>query len=529
MKKILPLTLALALLLSLLAGCACNHQWREAACDTPKTCSLCGTAEGTAPGHQWTDATCTAPKTCTVCHKTEGSPLSHDWQGGSCETPNTCTLCGAADTAPGHQWTEATCTAPKTCSVCSATEGSPSDHDWKYATTAAPKTCRGCGITEGDPISTDPRFQTEECESLFGTWIFRESSFLEVFIFANDGTLLTYEGGYGTTEWVYYVQDTTLYLAESWDSEFDTVEIAFANDQVIMDFGESIAYDRYSDSMLLQGPDGRFDPSAGQDLLGTWRQTIEDTYEITILYGFAGDGKLHMTLSMSGQKEEYELAYYAEEGKFYYASCWYDDFTCVEYRIEDGKLLWTENGATESLTRYKAPGEADDRFNADLCRPLFGTWSTSYVVDGESELGFEVPGQSLDYTAYMEFTFREDGTYLMKGSFEEESLMRVLRLYTIESIYTSYAEMGYDRAATDTIILQNFGVSVEEYVDAALAETSIDDYNQEIVGVYYVENGKLYDAESWDADMDISSFTVEGNTLILVDDEDGITLEFTRQ
>jgi len=49
-------------------------------------------------GHEWNDATCTKPKTCTVCHLTEGRELK-------------------------HRWTAATCSAPQTCSVCKITEG----------------------------------------------------------------------------------------------------------------------------------------------------------------------------------------------------------------------------------------------------------------------------------------------------------------------------------------------------------------------------------------------------------------------
>lgn len=77
--------------------------------------------------HEWEDATCTTPKTCTKCGKTEGEPLGHTWQ-------------------------EATCTAPKTCSVCGATEGKASGHDWQAATTTKPVTCTKCGLTRGNPL-----------------------------------------------------------------------------------------------------------------------------------------------------------------------------------------------------------------------------------------------------------------------------------------------------------------------------------------------------------------------------------------
>lgn len=63
-------------LCAFLSGCGCKHEWQEATCDTPKTCSLCQTTDGEAMGHNWTNASYTTPKTCSVCKKTDGSKLS---------------------------------------------------------------------------------------------------------------------------------------------------------------------------------------------------------------------------------------------------------------------------------------------------------------------------------------------------------------------------------------------------------------------------------------------------------------------
>ena len=59
---------------------ALGHDWNEATCESPKTCSACGATEGSALGHTWVDTTCTAPKTCSVCDKTEGEALAHDYK-----------------------------------------------------------------------------------------------------------------------------------------------------------------------------------------------------------------------------------------------------------------------------------------------------------------------------------------------------------------------------------------------------------------------------------------------------------------
>ena len=54
-----------------------NHDWQEAGCTTPQTCSYCGKTKGEIEGHKWQDATCTTPKTCSVCKKKNGEPAGH--------------------------------------------------------------------------------------------------------------------------------------------------------------------------------------------------------------------------------------------------------------------------------------------------------------------------------------------------------------------------------------------------------------------------------------------------------------------
>ena len=133
-------------------GEALGHDWDDATCTTPKTCSVCKVTEGNALGHDWDDATCTAPKTCSVCKVTEGDALGHKWTAATCTDPRTCSVCSAKEgSSLGHQWTPATCTDPKTCTRegCGVTEGSALGHKWSDATCTTPKTCSVCKVTEG--------------------------------------------------------------------------------------------------------------------------------------------------------------------------------------------------------------------------------------------------------------------------------------------------------------------------------------------------------------------------------------------
>lgn len=293
-KKITLLALVLCCVL-VLAGCGCEHEWVEADCVTPKTCSLCEETEGEALGHTWEDADCLNPKTCAECGETEGEAL-------------------------GHTWIDATCAAPKTCEVCGETEGEALEHTWIDATTEAPKTCEVCGETEGERIITDERFTTAEAAALFGSWAGEitisgelmgiegfddDVAYLATFTFENDGSysmhldladetafiasMQTYmedlmysqlaEVGYdaeaadaamvatygmsvseyvayalaemdfdalleeATYNGVYYVEGTTLYGADSWDSTFGADTFALEGDVLSVStelLGESV-------------------------------------------------------------------------------------------------------------------------------------------------------------------------------------------------------------------------------------------------------------------------------------------------
>ena len=131
-KNFILVTTMLTACLSL-TGCHLNHEWQEATCTQPRTCTIGGETEGEPLGHTWVDATCTEAKTCSVCGETEGEPLGHTWADATCTEPKTCSVCGETEGEPlGHTWADATCTEPKTCTVCGETEGKPINHNIDY-------------------------------------------------------------------------------------------------------------------------------------------------------------------------------------------------------------------------------------------------------------------------------------------------------------------------------------------------------------------------------------------------------------
>ena len=143
--KFLVLTMLLVIAIAAFAGCAkpVEHNWTEATCTAPKTCTDCGAVEGEALGHTeqiiaGKAATCTETgltegKSCSVCNATivaqeEIPALGHSYMF-PCDAH--CQVCGelgnenAAHTIVAVEAKAATCTATGNvaywyCSDCGA-------------------------------------------------------------------------------------------------------------------------------------------------------------------------------------------------------------------------------------------------------------------------------------------------------------------------------------------------------------------------------------------------------------------------
>ena len=120
----------------------CTHSWVAADCETPKTCSICGTTDGEALGHTEEIDAAVAP-TCTATGLTEGK---------HCSVCNKVLVAQTEVAASGHTWADADCETPKTCSVCGATDGEALGHTEVIDAAVAP-TCTATGLTEGKKCS----------------------------------------------------------------------------------------------------------------------------------------------------------------------------------------------------------------------------------------------------------------------------------------------------------------------------------------------------------------------------------------
>ena len=151
MKKILTLCVLLVAFCAFLTSCGkkCKQHVYDNACDV--TCNKCG--EERTVTHDFADADCLGPKTCTVCGKTEGSALGHEWTTPDvdlCEVRSTCSICGATDGENKEHTPENDdndCSTALNCGVCgkeilAAGEHSPEKDDGNCTTE---QKCTVCG------------------------------------------------------------------------------------------------------------------------------------------------------------------------------------------------------------------------------------------------------------------------------------------------------------------------------------------------------------------------------------------------
>lgn len=153
-KGILGVLLLAGFLISGIQSCTHEHDWVDATCTEPRTCSNCKKTDGEPLGHDWIDATCSAPQTCRRCSISQGYRADHTWADATCTEPESCSVCGKKrhwySLPLGHKWLDATCSAPKLCSVCDETEGEPVEHYSIRRITTVEPTCH----TEGEKTFT---------------------------------------------------------------------------------------------------------------------------------------------------------------------------------------------------------------------------------------------------------------------------------------------------------------------------------------------------------------------------------------
>ena len=126
-----------------------THDWMEATCIAPMTCSICGVTKGDLGEHRYSNSTCTELATCSICGKTTGGYADHFGNAGTCTQRQICLACGAEFGDYQHMWIDANCIHPKMCWLCKITEGEMGGHHMQNGE------CTLCGYEENPDVGGD--------------------------------------------------------------------------------------------------------------------------------------------------------------------------------------------------------------------------------------------------------------------------------------------------------------------------------------------------------------------------------------
>lgn len=162
---------------------------------------------------------------------------------------------------------------------------------------------------------------------------------------------------------------------------------------------------------------------------------------------------------------------------------------------------------------------------SNTAKQLYGTWAATFDLSGmiEDELGSDFDGFHEDFDITLMLDFNEDGTFRMYA--DEEALRDTFNTY-IESLasfgtnvmYEQLEGNGYTRDEIDSMVEEQYGMGVEEYMLSQLqSSVDIDDLigDMETTGVYKAKGNKLYMDEVAVSSNMYDLFTVEGDTLTI--------------
>ncbi|MBO5778407.1 MAG: hypothetical protein J6R82_02450 [Clostridia bacterium] len=239
-----------------------------------------------------------------------------------------------------------------------------------------------------------------------------------------------------------------------------------------------------------------------------------------------------------------------EDGKLTYECEFALDADGEEYTSKD---IWYEEDGSKVVTEYDeeynvlsevwydANGNRIDYsylFDPEACKDLFGTWSgeidlSEMIYDQMMDEDMALP-DGFDYpcNAVFTFVFKNDGTCHAQMTVDPQQVKTMMIELAVEFVYLSAEEQGMNRKQADEAFVAMMGMNVREYVETSFAENEEDlsaELNESHDGVYYVADGKIYMGDSWHQPMeDGGDFTLEGDTLKLIDPELEMELTLTR-
>lgn len=204
-----------------------------------------------------------------------------------------------------------------------------------------------------------------------------------------------------------------------------------------------------------------------------------------------------------------------------------DPKTCSACNLTEGEALghiWVD-ATTEApktcSTCAATEGEriiTDERFTTASTAEIQGKWASEISVTGDM-IGIEGFENAMNIQCIMEMG--NDGTLVFGLSVvNSEEFTSAMAAFLTTTSYADLEAAGFTKEEADAAMVEEYGMTVEEYVQASMAEIDFAAAFEAMSfkGVYYVEGDQFYSGLSWDSALEPSTFRVEGDSLILDED-----------
>ena len=208
-----------------------------------------------------------------------------------------------------------------------------------------------------------------------------------------------------------------------------------------------------------------------------------------------------------------------------------DSFTRLSQRTDylaDGSYsvtIYSESGSVIARTCYNANGiplDNSGRFDSDRCAPLQGVWTGTAALPGDM-LGLTGITATLNTTVTV--TFDITGNAVVSIDVDADAYRQFAAQMVRQNLLDMY---GRDTSAQelDALLKIQYGMSLEQYVQHQVSSMDIESLiHQEWSGVYFVENGMLYLADTWATFAEAYAYTLANGQLgISASDSAGVEL-----
>lgn len=434
----------LVLMLVLLSGCACEHEWQEADCLNPQVCTKCEETGAEALGHDWEAASCEAPETCLRCGEIRGTVLEHSF----------------------GDWFFAEETMSHTCSVCGLEESTEMDRA-VYLETLLPGYWEGNGLFRESEFYSAYRFNIPldmlhfgenrsfagriNMEEVAGTW-----SFLE---YEEDGADQDYHFSLeidGKTAW---------YLLFTQKEDEDLVYIFYPNgDQLLLSRNQDVA-----EALVTTGSwgaeggtgmysltfheDRRVTGNLGSDFEGTWQlmpmqelagmeELMTDTRRCGLYIQYKqGEEEVSLMATITPSRANMydtrtegftpgELTLRYQDSRYTFKPMSAQEISAKEKFMQEGpnslmgtwsSLYWRKHGYQSApykdtaLLGYSITFHSDNTFTANVGREITGTWK----YNSERSNTANATSGSYAYTVHI----KEDNSYHNLTLYYQENAM----------------------------------------------------------------------------------------------------------